>query len=115
VVQELIRAGKSVVDARCGGTSGCVETGAFGKENYCLTGYFNMPKVLEITLNNGLDPRTGRQIGLQTGAPTGFGSFNELFAAYTRQLNYFVDIKIRGNNVIERLFAAICRSRSCRF
>jgi pyruvate formate-lyase/glycerol dehydratase family glycyl radical enzyme len=105
VVQEMIRVGKSVVDARCGGTSGCVETGAFGKENYCLTGYFNMPKVLEITLNNGLDPRTGRPIGLQTGDPAGFESFDELFAAYTRQLNYFVDIKIRGNNVIERLFA----------
>ena len=105
VVQEMIRAGKSVVDARCGGTSGCVETGAFGKENYCLTGYFNMPKVLEITLNNGVDPRSGKQIGLKTGDPTGFKSFEELFEAYTRQLNHFVDIKIRGNNVIERLFA----------
>jgi formate C-acetyltransferase len=105
IVQEMIRVGKSVVDARCGGTSGCVETGAFGKENYCLTGYFNMPKVLEITLNNGVDPRTGRQIGLQTGDPAQFMSFEELFEAYTRQLNHFVDIKIRGNNVIERLFA----------
>ena len=105
VVQEMIRVGKSIVDARCGGTSGCVETGAFGKENYNLTGYFNMPKVLEITLNNGLDPRTGRQIGLNTGDPGHFKSFEELFEAYTRQLNYFIDIKIRGNNVIERLFA----------
>jgi trans-4-hydroxy-L-proline dehydratase len=49
VVQELLRQGKSLEDARNGGTSGCVETGAFGKENYCLTGYFNLPKVLEIT------------------------------------------------------------------
>jgi pyruvate-formate lyase len=57
VVQEMIRAGKSIEDARNGGTSGCVETGAFGKENYSLTGYFNMPKVLEITLHNGVDPR----------------------------------------------------------
>ena len=105
VVQEMIRVGKSIVDARCGGTSGCVETGAFGKENYNLTGYFNIPKVLEITLNNGLDPRTGRQIGLNTGDPANFISFDELFEAYTRQLNYFIDIKIRGNNVIERLFA----------
>jgi formate C-acetyltransferase len=105
VVQELIRMGKSIVDARCGGTSGCVETGAFGKESYILTGYFNMPKVLEITLNNGFDPRSGRQIGLSTGDPSLFGSFEELFEAYARQLNYFIDVKIRGNNVIERLFA----------
>ena len=60
IVQELIRQGKSVEDARNGGSSGCVEVGAFGKENYNLTGYFNMPKVLEITLNSGRDPRDWR-------------------------------------------------------
>jgi pyruvate formate-lyase/glycerol dehydratase family glycyl radical enzyme len=106
IVQELIRMGKSVADARNGGSSGCVEVGAFGKENYNLTGYFNMPKVLELTLHNGLDPRTGRQIGLQTGDPTQFKAFEELFEAYRRQLAHFVDIKVRGNNVIERLYAA---------
>src|SRR5690606_1398399 len=63
VVQELLNQGKSLVDARCGGTSGCVETGAFGKESYILTGYFNLPKVLEITLHRGVDPRTGKQLG----------------------------------------------------
>jgi pyruvate formate-lyase/glycerol dehydratase family glycyl radical enzyme len=105
IVQELVRQGKSLEDARQGGTSGCVETGAFGKESYILTGYFNMPKVLEITLNNGIDPRTGQRIGLETGDPTQFETFEELFEVYKRQLNHFVDIKIRGNNVVERLYA----------
>jgi len=105
VVQEMVRVSKSVVDARCGGTSGCVETVAFGKENHNLTGYLNMPKVLEITLNNGLDPQTSQRIGLETGDPTQFETFEELFGAYEKQLNYFVDIKIRGNNVVERLYA----------
>ena len=105
VVEEMLRVGKSVVDARQGGTSGCVETGAFGKEAYILTGYFNMPKVLEITLYNGLDPRTGEQLGPQTGDPLDFATFEELFAAYERQLKYFIDVKIEGNNTIERLYA----------
>ncbi|MCK4682990.1 glycyl radical protein [Candidatus Bipolaricaulota bacterium] len=105
IVQELLRQGKSIVDARCGGSSGCVETGAYGKESYILTGYFNMPKVLEITLNNRVDPRTGKRIGLETGDPRESTSFEELFSAYERQLNYFIDIKICGNNVIERLYA----------
>jgi len=105
VVQELVRQGKSVEDARAGGTSGCVETGAFGKESYILTGYFNMPKVLEITLNDGVDPRTGKRIGLKTGDPAEFETFEELFTAYRRQLQHFVEVKIRGNNVIERLYA----------
>jgi len=106
IVQELIRMGKSVADARNGGSSGCVEVGAFGKEAYILTGYFNLPKVLELTLNNGIDPRTGKQIGLQTGDPEQFGSFEQLFEAYRRQLNYLIDVKMRGNNIIERLYAA---------
>jgi pyruvate formate-lyase/glycerol dehydratase family glycyl radical enzyme len=107
IIQELLRQGKTIEDARSGGASGCVETGAFGKESYILTGYFNLVKVLEITLNNGVDPRTGRRIGLETGDPTEFQSFEELIAAFRKQLDYFVDIKIKGNNVIERLYAEI--------
>lgn len=105
IVQELIRQGKAVQDARAGGTSGCVETGAFGKESYILTGYFNMPKVLEVTLNRGVDPRTDKQIGMDTGDPAGFETFEQLFDAYRQQLQHFVDVKIRGNNVIEQLYA----------
>jgi trans-4-hydroxy-L-proline dehydratase len=103
--QELVRAGKSVIDARCGGSSGCVEIGAFGKENYNLTGYFNLPKVLEITLNNGIDQRSGKQIGLATGDPGEFQRMEDVFEAFEKQVNYFMDIKVRGNNVIERLYA----------
>ena len=103
--QELMRMGKSILDARCGGSSGCVEVGAFGKENYNLTGYFNLPKVLEITLHNGLDPRTGEQLGIETGDPRDFQSLDDLFDAFEKQVHYFVDVKVRGNNVIERLYA----------
>jgi formate C-acetyltransferase len=103
--QELIRMGKSIVDARCGGSSGCVEVGAFGKENYNLTGYFNMPKVFEITLHNGVDPRTGKQLGIETGDPSKFQCMEDVFIAFEKQVNYFVDIKVRGNNIIERLYA----------
>ena len=105
IIQELLRQGKSPEDARNGGSSGCVETGAFGKEHYKLTGYFNLVKVLEITLNNGLDPRTGKKIGLETGDPAEFSSFDELMEAFQKQLDYFIDIKIKGNNIIERLYA----------
>jgi pyruvate formate-lyase/glycerol dehydratase family glycyl radical enzyme len=105
IIQELLRQGKTIEDARNGGASGCVETGAFGKECYILTGYFNLPKVLEITLNNGLDPRTGKKIGIETGDPESFHSFEQLFNAFKKQLNHLIDIKIKGNNIIERLYA----------
>jgi len=105
IIQELVRQGKTLKDARLGGASGCVEAGAFGKEAYILTGYFNLTKVLEITLNNGVDPRTGRRIGLETGDPGHWWTFDELYRAFERQLKYFIDIKIKGNNIIERLYA----------
>jgi formate C-acetyltransferase len=105
VVQELIRQGKSLEDARRGGCSGCVEAGAFGREAYFLSGYFNLPKILELALHDGLDPRTGKQLGPHTGDPRSFETFDALFAAFEIQLKHFVDIKIRGNNLIETLFA----------
>jgi len=105
IVQELVRQGKSIEDARNGGASGCVESGAFGTEAYFLTGYFNLAKILEITLNNGYDPRTKKQIGLKTGDPKNFRTFQDLMDAYKLQENHFIDIKIKGNNIIERLFA----------
>ncbi len=105
IIQELVRQGKSIVDARSGGASGCVETGAFGKESYILTGYFNLTKVLEVTLNRGVDPRTEKEIGIKTGDPAAYVTFEELFEAYRKQLEYFIDVKIKGNRIIERLWA----------
>ena len=104
LVQEMLRAGKDVRDARNGGCSGGVETGAFGTEAYILTGYFNLPKILELTLNDGFDKRTGKQIGLKTGKATDYRTYEELFAAYKAQVQHFMRIKLTGNNIIERIF-----------
>lgn len=105
VVMEQVRMGKSAEDAREGGCSGCIETGAFGKEAYLLTGYLNVPKILELTLNNGVDPLTGEFVGIRTGDPRSFETFDALYAAFEKQLAYVVDLKIRVNNYIERAFA----------
>ena len=105
IIQELTRQGKSIEDARNGGASGCVEAGAFGTESYILTGYFNLVKILEITLHNGTDPLTGKKIGIETGNPRQFKSYQELLDAFNQQVKYFADIKIKGNNIIDRLYA----------
>lgn len=105
IIQELLNAGKTIEDARRGGTSGCVETGAFGNEAYILTGYFNLPKILELTLYNGYDIVSKKQIGLPLGYAKDFKSYEELFDAYKKQIEYLVDIKIEGSNVIEKIYA----------
>ncbi|WP_369682013.1 trans-4-hydroxy-L-proline dehydratase [Malonomonas rubra] len=102
---ELMRQGKSLKDAREGGCSGCIEVGAFGKEAFILTGYLNVPKILEVTLNNGFDPLTGKKVGIATGDPREFQSYEELYQAFVNQLNYIVDLKIRVSNYIDRMFA----------
>jgi formate C-acetyltransferase len=106
VIMEQLRVGKTLEDAREGGCSGCIETGAFGKEAYILTGYLNVPKILELVLNDGVDPITGRRVGLNTGDPREFKDFDALYEAFGKQLNYIVDLKIKVNNLIERQYAA---------
>jgi len=105
IVEEMLRDGKTLADARAGGPSGCVTVSAFGKESCTLTGYINWPKILELALHNGRDPRTGKQVGPQTGEAAGFAAFDDLFAAYHAQLRHFVDTKIAGNSIIERIYA----------
>jgi formate C-acetyltransferase len=104
IIQELTGQGKSIVDARNGGASGCVESGAFGTESYILTGYFNLPKILEVTMHNGFDPRTEKQIGLKTGGLNDFKSYSDLLEAFKLQVEHFIRIKINGSNAIEKVF-----------
>ncbi len=104
-IMELVNAGKNLEDARRGGSSGCVETGAWGSEAYILTGYLNIPKVFQLTLFNGFDQYSGKQIGLELGYAKDFKSYEELWEAFKKQLEHIVNIKIRGNNVIEKLYA----------
>ncbi len=104
-IPEMLRQGKSVEDAREGGCSGCIEVGAFGKEAYILTGYLNVPKIVEITLNNGIDPMTGKRASMETGDPRNFTSYQELYDAFLKQLNYIIDQKIVVSNYIDSMFA----------
>jgi pyruvate formate-lyase/glycerol dehydratase family glycyl radical enzyme len=105
IIKEMLQDGKSLTDARTGGPSGCVTVSSFGKESCTLTGYINWPKIFELACNNGLDPSSGRQLGPQTGDAREFTSFQQLMNAYKEQLRYFIDLKIKANNIIERLFA----------
>jgi len=104
-IPEMLRQGKSVEDAREGGCSGCIEVGAFGKEAYILTGYLNVPKIVEITLNNGIDPVTGKRASMESGDPRDFTSYQELYDAFLKQLNYIIDQKIVVSNYIDSMFA----------
>ena len=94
-IMELVRQGKSVEDAREGGCSGCIEVGAFGKEAFLLTGYLNVPKIFEVTLNNGIDPKSNKKVGISIGDPRTFETYDDLYSAFLKQLNFIIDQKMR--------------------
>jgi formate C-acetyltransferase len=52
----------------------------------------NVAKIFELTLNNGIDPRTGRLLGIETGDPRNFSSFEEFYDAFKKQLNYVINL-----------------------
>ncbi|MDR1019917.1 MAG: glycyl radical protein [Synergistaceae bacterium] len=105
VIEEQIRVGKTLEDAREGGTSGCIETGCAGKEAYLLHGYLNTPKVLELALNDGVDLMTGKRVSISTGDPSCFKSFDDLYEAFERQLDYAVTTKIEVDNYLRARYA----------
>jgi len=105
LMQELINMGKSIDDARESGiASGCVETGVAGKEAFVLTGYLNVPKVMELVLNRGYDSYTEQQVALDLGDPSEFKTYEEFYDAVYKQLKYIVDVKVAGNNLIEKMY-----------
>jgi len=83
------KGGISLEDARNVGNYGCVSTGICGKGSFitqedqpCLA------KVVELMLNNGQDPQTKKQLGVETGDPTNFTCFEEVYDAYKAQLKH---------------------------
>ena len=48
-------------------------------------------KIFEVTLHDGFDPRTGKQLGLHTGDPRNFKTLEELMEAYYKQVDYFTE------------------------
>lgn len=100
VIQEQLRVGKTLEDARQGGTSGCIETGCAGKEAYLLHGYLNTPKLLEYALTNGVDLMSGEQVSIRTGDPREFKTFDDLYAAFEKQLDHVVSVKIKADNYL---------------
>jgi pyruvate-formate lyase len=54
------------------------------------SGVLNLLKALEVTLHDGADRLTGRAIGLALGRLADFATFDELWAAYARQVEHFV-------------------------
>lgn len=105
-IPSLLNRGVNIYDARDYGIVGCVEQSVPGK-TYGGHGAskLNLAKVLEITLHNGVDPVTNKQLGLQTGEASSFHSFEELMNAYKTQVKYFVKLMVIMEHALTKVHA----------
>jgi formate C-acetyltransferase len=108
MVLGMVNRGKSLSDARASSLNGCVAAFCDGKDRMASTGYFNLAKALELALNNGIDRMTGEGLGPSTGDPKGFASFDEVVAAFTAQVEHFVAMKVRYDNIVRGIYAQFC-------
>ncbi|MFA4837402.1 MAG: pyruvate formate lyase family protein [Dehalococcoidia bacterium] len=72
--------------------AGCVQTMVSHAADSVWGALLNFPKILELTLNNGIDPISGKQLGLQTGNAENFKTYEELNKALRTQLCHFIKL-----------------------
>ena len=108
LILSLMDKGKTLVDARNGGINGCVEISGQGNDFMASSGYINLAKALELTLNNGASMLTGRQWGPETGSADRIHSMEELWTALCGQITSMVALKHRYDNGAWAAYAQTC-------
>jgi len=79
--------------------TGCIDASLTGQSRIIAYPMFIVPLVLELTLNNGVHPKTGERLGPPSGDPESFQSFEELMEAFQRQLTHFMGLAAEYNNI----------------
>jgi formate C-acetyltransferase len=87
----LVNQGVTMEEARDYAIAGCTISCVPGKMSPARVFFGNIAKVFELALNNGVDPRTGKQLGLQTGRFQDFNTYEELYEAYRKQMRRFLE------------------------
>lgn len=96
----LVGEGVPLEEARDYALAGCLDVNLPGKSRINAFGMFVAPLVFEMTLHNGIEPRTGRRLGPETGELESFESFDELVAAFKTQLAHFMELAAEEHNIL---------------
>lgn len=109
IVPALLARGLEREDARDYGIIGCVEPQVGGKtEGWHDAAFFNMAKIIELCLHDGVDQRTGKQLGPKSGTLKDFKSFDDLMESYKKQTAYFVKLMAAADNAVDMSHAQYC-------
>ncbi len=99
----LVEQGIPLEDARDYALAGCLDLNLPGKSRINALGMFIVPKVLDITMHNGVLTQTGEQLGPRTGEMKDFTSFDSFMDAFKTQLKYFMGLYNEEHNILIRV------------
>ena len=100
IIESLVGLGEDYADAIRYHVVGCYECGSDGETTCSCNARVNLVKALEVTLNGGKDMLTGKQIGISYQNP--ISTFEDLFAAYKRQISYFCQCAMKITDYYEQ-------------
>lgn len=97
--------GSSIEEARDWTIVGCIQPapGGGSADGSPDAGYVNMGKMIEFVLHDGMDPATGKQMGLKTGDPREFKNIEEFKDALKKQILYHYDLIRTGYNLMQSI------------
>jgi len=102
-IEYLLNQGVPLQEARDYVMTGCLDANIVGQSRTASVGMFIVPLVFDIFMHNGVEPKTGRQLGPQTGDLESFACFADLMTAFKEQLAYFMDVTAERNNIELRM------------
>ncbi|MBN1848062.1 MAG: formate C-acetyltransferase [Deltaproteobacteria bacterium] len=105
-IKYLLNMGVPIETARNYAITGCVDVALPGQTRIFYP-MFVTTRIFEIFLNNGVDPRTGKQVGPKTGEPENFTSFDQFLDAFKRQAKHFFEMQCEYQNITYRVFTEL--------
>lgn len=103
----LLSYGIPIEEARDYVLAGCINAQVTGQSRFVSDPMFIVPRIFDIFMHNGADPKTGEQVALQTGELEGFATFDDLMKAFKQQLAYFMERHAEYHNAWLRAFAEL--------
>jgi pyruvate formate-lyase/glycerol dehydratase family glycyl radical enzyme len=116
-IEYLLKQGLSLKTARSYALAGCLEAQIPSQSRTVGFSFFNVPLVFDIFFHNGIDPRSGALIGLQTGEVETFATYEQFYDAFKKQLGFFmgelaetINVLISANHevAVDPLVSSLC-------
>lgn len=105
IIKQLLGEGRPAEHARDFVLAGCFTPGVPGRSLDVTAGTINLPFIFELALSNGVSRLSGEQLGVKTGDPRKFKSYDETWEAYKKQVEYVIPRLVTSRNIDLGLYA----------